>query len=203
MPISWSSENYVKLLAALLAAHPALKPDYKAMAVYFGDGATYDAIQGCMRPIRKRAEKLRQEVEGGMRPDTPPRPTPKKRGAGGGSSSKGKARGLFDDEVDDEEPITPAKKKARMIEGSTPTPTPTKSTNGRGNSRGRSGKGTPAKPMIIDLLDSDDDSNIRPVTASTPVKGIEQETKVEVKSESKLSNGGTGYNGDSEDDYRE
>ncbi|KAK6341005.1 hypothetical protein TWF696_009317 [Orbilia brochopaga] len=209
MPIQWTSENYVKLLAALLAAHPALKPDYKAIAVYFGDGATYDAIQGCMRPIRRRAEKLREEVEGGLRPDTPPRPTPKKRGAGGGAGSKGKGGGLLDDEaVDDEEPITPAKKKARMIEGSTPTPTPTKSTNGRGSSRGaknstggRNGRGTPAKPMVIDLLDSDDDVGL--VTASTPVKSVKQEPKVEVKSESKLSNGAADYMGDSEDEYRE
>ncbi|KAF3137564.1 hypothetical protein TWF703_004989 [Orbilia oligospora] len=117
MPISWSSENYVKLLSALLAAHPELKPDYEKIAVHFGDGATYDAINNCMRRIRAKAEELRKEVETGVRPNVTPKPTPRKRNAAGQSKAK---KGFIEEDGDDEEILTPSKKKAKLIEEGTP-----------------------------------------------------------------------------------
>ncbi|EPS41054.1 hypothetical protein H072_5046 [Dactylellina haptotyla CBS 200.50] len=200
MPITWSHENYVKLLAAILAAHPEFKPDCKTVAVYFGDGATYDAIQGCLKPIRKKAQQLRQEVESGMRPSTPAKPTPKKRHAAGTPSSK-KGKIYQDDEVDDEEFITPVKKKARMVDSATPTPIKTK---GLGEKRARSGsaKGSSAPP-VIDLLDSDDDSDDNDLCSMK----IKHEAPVAVKFEStpkasKLVTSMSSYY-DSEDDYNE
>lgn len=49
-----------------------IKLNYKRIADYYGDGATYDAIEGRFRLIKKQAAKLKDEVEGG-RPIAPPR----------------------------------------------------------------------------------------------------------------------------------
>ncbi|KAF3918975.1 hypothetical protein ABW20_dc0108818 [Dactylellina cionopaga] len=189
MPITWSSENYVKLLAAVLAAHPEFKPDYRNIAVYFGEGATYDAIQGCMRPIKKKALQLRQEVETGVRPNTTPKPTPKKRNAPGtASTSKGK-KYFIQEDVDDEEFFTPTKKRSKMTNDGTPTPMKSSNKDGVGKA-----KGTTPELLVIDLLDSDEEE-IKPDTVK-----IKSETKpvVVVKTESKTHDF---Y--ESEDDYYE
>ncbi|KAF3911946.1 hypothetical protein AA313_de0201411 [Arthrobotrys entomopaga] len=207
MGITWNHENYVKLLAAILAAHPEFKPDARAVAVYFGDGATYDAIQGCMKPIRKRAQQLRQEVETGLRPNIPPKPTPKKRNAGGSTTPVSKAKKIFrdDNEVDDDEEfITPAKKKIKMnIEDGTPTPS-IKAKNLGGKKAGSGGKvkGSSA-PLVIDLLDSDDD-NEEEEGGGGGLRGIkvklENKPPVVIKSEPRML---SSHEDDSEDDYNE
>jgi hypothetical protein len=77
MPITWTAEKYQKLLSAVIAAHPQFKLNYREIAVYFGESATYDAIEGCFRPIKKRAAQLREEVQSGKRPSVPPAPKKK------------------------------------------------------------------------------------------------------------------------------
>ncbi|KAK6521192.1 hypothetical protein TWF506_001417 [Arthrobotrys conoides] len=189
MPISWSSENYVKLLSALLAAHPELKPDYEKIAVCFGDGATYDAINNCMRRIRAKAEELRKEVETGVRPNVTPNPTPRKRNATGQSKSK---KGFIEEDGDDEEILTPSKKKARLIEGGSPTPV---KTEGNGTTGKKNQNGTTAT-AIIDILDSDDENSGKSEAA------VKREANpVAVKTET--TGNTTAYDYDSEDDYRE
>ncbi|KAK6351082.1 hypothetical protein TWF718_004255 [Orbilia javanica] len=189
MTISWTPENYVKLLAALLAAHPELKLNYHNIAVYFGDGATYDAIEKRMRLIRNQANELRKEVETGVRPNVAPKPTPKKRAAGG--QSKGK-KGLAEEDRDDEEVITPAKKKAKLIEGVTPVSVKSEED---GSTRKKTNKSA-AAPVVIDILDSDEEN---PTLSEINVK--RETNPVVVKTE---TTGNTiTYQYDSEDDYRE
>ncbi|KAK6528740.1 hypothetical protein TWF694_003979 [Orbilia ellipsospora] len=203
MGITWNHENYVKLLAAILAAHPEFKPDARAVAVYFGDGATYDAIQGCMKPIRKRAQQLRHEVETGLRPNIPPKPTPKKRNAGGSATPNPKGKKVYhdEDEVDDEELFTPAKKKAKMIEDGTPTPTPRiKAKNLGGKKVGSAGKAKGSStPLVIDLLDSDDDNDDGDGLGAVEVKQ-EHRPSVMVKSETRMLSSHDDY---SDDEYNE
>ena len=45
----------------------------------YGEGATYDSIEGRFRIIRKEAEKLKVEIDSGQRPPAPPRGTGEKR----------------------------------------------------------------------------------------------------------------------------
>ncbi|KAA8643632.1 hypothetical protein EYZ11_010779 [Aspergillus tanneri] len=61
--VNWKNpESTDRLIAALIAAHPAVKLEYQAMATYFGQGATYDSIEGRFRRYRKLAEDLRTEA---------------------------------------------------------------------------------------------------------------------------------------------
>ena len=50
------------LTLAYLLKHAPL--DYHAVARYFGEGATYSAIENRLRPIRKAAQQLRTDVDG-------------------------------------------------------------------------------------------------------------------------------------------
>jgi len=63
--ISWTAEKYHKLFAACLAAHPEFKPNCNKVAKYFGEGATYDAIETRFRPIKQQAKLIRQAVDSG------------------------------------------------------------------------------------------------------------------------------------------
>lgn len=51
------------------------KLNYKKIADYYGEGATYDAIEGRFRIIRKDAEKLKAELDNGEREPAPNRGT--------------------------------------------------------------------------------------------------------------------------------
>ncbi|KAF3174831.1 hypothetical protein TWF788_008634 [Orbilia oligospora] len=189
MPISWSSENYVKLLSALLAAHPELKPDYEKIAVHFGDGATYDAINNCMRRIRAKAEELRKEVETGVRPNVTPKPTPRKRNVAGQSKAK---KGFIEEDGDDEEILTPSKKKAKLIEEGTPTSI---KKEGNGGIRKKAPNSVLAT-TIIDVLDSDDEN-----IGQSGVAVKREVNSAAVKTE--MVSNTTAYDYDSEDNYRE
>ncbi|OAL69412.1 hypothetical protein A7D00_6531 [Trichophyton violaceum] len=70
--VTWDKANIERLIAALLAAHPDFSPDYRKMAVYFGQGATYDSINGQFRRFRQDANKMRGS-ESGTVPSTPSR----------------------------------------------------------------------------------------------------------------------------------
>ncbi|KKK18576.1 hypothetical protein ARAM_005725 [Aspergillus rambellii] len=81
--VNWkASENIDRLIAVLIAAHPNFKVpststmgaaaitgqsdifqlEYQAMATLFGQGATYDAIEGRFRKYRKMADELKAEA---------------------------------------------------------------------------------------------------------------------------------------------
>lgn len=47
--------------------------NYRQIATYFGQGATYDAIEGRFRKIKADAAQLIKEVESGERPEAPAR----------------------------------------------------------------------------------------------------------------------------------
>lgn len=64
----------------------------------YGRGATYDAIEGRFRIIRKDAAQLKEEVESGIRPAAPPR----------GGLKKDK---VGSEDEDDEEPDTETGRK--------------------------------------------------------------------------------------------
>lgn len=82
MPIDWKSQqSYQRLLAALVAASdgnvsficrecdrkavPTMiwQVDYKKVAYFFGQGATYDSIEGRFRIAKKMATTLKAEAE--------------------------------------------------------------------------------------------------------------------------------------------
>ncbi|EKG16070.1 hypothetical protein MPH_06764 [Macrophomina phaseolina MS6] len=63
MPIDWKSQqSYQRLLAALVAASDG-NVDYKKVAYFFGQGATYDSIEGRFRIAKKMATTLKAEAE--------------------------------------------------------------------------------------------------------------------------------------------
>jgi len=113
MVISWSADRYKKLFAAVLAAHPEIKLNYKEVAVYFGEGATYDSIECRMRDIKKHAKQLRAEIQSGTRSSEPTKPTPKKR-----KVAQKKANNEDDseetEETMEEESKTPSRKKVKI-----------------------------------------------------------------------------------------
>jgi hypothetical protein len=58
--VNWTTkEAYAKLLAAVYAAHRGVKFNFNDIAHFYGDGATYDAIEGRFRIIKKEAKILR------------------------------------------------------------------------------------------------------------------------------------------------
>ncbi|KAE8356625.1 hypothetical protein BDV28DRAFT_144950 [Aspergillus coremiiformis] len=61
--VNWKNpESTDRLIAVLLAAHPSLKLDYRAMALIFSQGATFDSIEGRFRRYRKMADELKDEA---------------------------------------------------------------------------------------------------------------------------------------------
>ncbi|GIK02114.1 hypothetical protein Aspvir_006157 [Aspergillus viridinutans] len=61
--VNWkANESTDRLIAVLIAAHPGLKLEYQAMATLFGQGATYDAIEGRFRRYRKMADEVKAEA---------------------------------------------------------------------------------------------------------------------------------------------
>ncbi|BCS18940.1 uncharacterized protein APUU_11768S [Aspergillus puulaauensis] len=61
--VNWKSgDSTNRLIAAIIAASPGNKIDYNAVAALFGQGATYDSIEGQCRKYRKMAEELRTDA---------------------------------------------------------------------------------------------------------------------------------------------
>lgn len=94
MPVVWSKESYMKLLAAVIAVHD-LSPNYGEIAALFGENTTYNSMQFTFRAIRKQAKELREGIDSGKRPAAAPL-TPRKRKAAtvalpGSSDRKGKS----------------------------------------------------------------------------------------------------------------
>ncbi|KAJ5141124.1 hypothetical protein N7476_009130 [Penicillium atrosanguineum] len=54
-----------RLLAAILAANPKLRLDYRQIAVMYGEGSTFNSIEYKMRPMRKLSARLIAEEANG------------------------------------------------------------------------------------------------------------------------------------------
>ncbi|KAL9040998.1 MAG: hypothetical protein Q9214_004269, partial [Letrouitia sp. 1 TL-2023] len=86
------------------------------MATMYGEGATYDAVEGRFRHIRRQAAQMVEEVNSGARPAAPPR-------GNGNASANSTANNPFatgGDGVVDALPTTPKKSKGTKTPGSTP-----------------------------------------------------------------------------------
>ncbi|KAK3359846.1 hypothetical protein B0T25DRAFT_111477 [Lasiosphaeria hispida] len=62
-------EAQSRLVAAMLAAHPDFKPNYKVVAQYYGGSTTASAIEHRFRPLRQVSEMFRQAVDNGYDPE--------------------------------------------------------------------------------------------------------------------------------------
>ncbi|KAF7931679.1 uncharacterized protein EAE98_004415 [Botrytis deweyae] len=60
----------VRLLSAIVAAHPTLKLDYAAISKYYGDESNYHQIWRGMNGIKRNAESLRKAVDAGLNAST-------------------------------------------------------------------------------------------------------------------------------------
>ncbi|KAI9647276.1 hypothetical protein NHQ30_003659 [Ciborinia camelliae] len=70
MPNWKTYEATVRLLSAIVAAHPGLKLDYTVTSKYYGDESNYHQIWSRMRGIQRNSEQLRKAVEAGINPST-------------------------------------------------------------------------------------------------------------------------------------
>ncbi|KAK3402913.1 hypothetical protein B0T20DRAFT_343979 [Sordaria brevicollis] len=71
MPANFKTyEAQARLLAAVIAAHPDLRLNYKAIAQHYGKSTSTSAIEHRFRPVRKQAEFLRMAVAKGIEPET-------------------------------------------------------------------------------------------------------------------------------------
>ncbi|KAF7944705.1 uncharacterized protein EAE97_005338 [Botrytis byssoidea] len=70
MPNWKSYEATVRLLSAIVAAHPNLKLDYAAISKYYGDESNYQQIWRGMNGIKRNAESLRKAVDAGLNAST-------------------------------------------------------------------------------------------------------------------------------------
>ncbi|CZR56747.1 uncharacterized protein PAC_06636 [Phialocephala subalpina] len=70
MPNWKTYESSVRLLSAIVAAHPGLKLNYDEVGRYYGDGAKYKSVWDRMNQISKNAKVLRDAVDAGLDPFT-------------------------------------------------------------------------------------------------------------------------------------
>ncbi|PBP20182.1 hypothetical protein BUE80_DR009006 [Diplocarpon rosae] len=68
MPNWKSYESSVRLLSAIIAAHPQLKLNYDDVGRFYGDGAKYKSIWDRMKIINKNAEAIAAALEAGLDP---------------------------------------------------------------------------------------------------------------------------------------
>ena len=94
MPINWKApETYQRLLAAMHAASPQKAQNYARIAALFGDGATYDAIEGRFRIIKRDAARLEAEMDGRVKREDGASPAPSATKGKGDARGKGKTAG--------------------------------------------------------------------------------------------------------------
>ncbi|KAI9725844.1 MAG: hypothetical protein M1828_002473 [Chrysothrix sp. TS-e1954] len=133
--IDWKSqESFSRLLAAVVASQPDMKLNYKKIAEMFGNGATYDAIEGRFRIVRKDAMSLRSQADGCDIPATAARSlpgsavsTPRKSRAGQGQNLSPTNHAVLSGRVSKSANNTPSKRrsttqvKKEMLENSAST----------------------------------------------------------------------------------
>ncbi|KZF20559.1 hypothetical protein L228DRAFT_173824 [Xylona heveae TC161] len=144
----------------------------------FGEGATYDSIEGQFRSIRALAKKMREEIENGHRPEAPLRGSKVRSNGGSGQSTPRKSRGQNPD-GDFSGTCTPTKRGARSTAGpSTPTASSARAKKAQGVLTGRvtkasnsNGKSTPSgastptkrpKKNQTEMLKAIKKENVRP-----------------------------------------
>ncbi|KAK3945180.1 hypothetical protein QBC46DRAFT_403906 [Diplogelasinospora grovesii] len=70
MPANFKTyEAQARLVAAIVAAHPELRLNYKAIAQHYGKSQTVSAIEHRFRPVKQQAEILRGAVQQGIDPE--------------------------------------------------------------------------------------------------------------------------------------
>ncbi|CAF9927663.1 MAG: hypothetical protein HETSPECPRED_006641 [Heterodermia speciosa] len=115
MPNWKTAESYQRLLAAMVASQD-LKLNFRQIAKYYGEGTTYNSIEGRFRIIKEQAKVLKAAVD-----NDEPSPAISYDNSGNGSeSTPTKARGTKN---------TPTPKKDRVLSGrvgknSTPSKAP-------------------------------------------------------------------------------
>ncbi|KAH6666957.1 hypothetical protein B0J14DRAFT_490240 [Halenospora varia] len=72
MPNWKTYESSVRLLSAIIAAHPNLKLDYGEIARFYGDDSAYKSVWDRMNTMSKHAKNLVAAVEAGQDPFTVP-----------------------------------------------------------------------------------------------------------------------------------
>ncbi|KAK0728150.1 hypothetical protein B0T26DRAFT_672731 [Lasiosphaeria miniovina] len=71
MPANFKTyESQARLVAAIVAAHPELRLNYKAIAAHYGKSQTVSAMEHRFRPVRHQAEAIRQMVEQKIDPES-------------------------------------------------------------------------------------------------------------------------------------
>ncbi|MCJ1224182.1 hypothetical protein MMC12_000826 [Toensbergia leucococca] len=136
MPNWKDPRSYERLLAAMVAAND-MKLDYRKIASMYGEGATYDSIEGRFRLIRKAALDLKTEIDTGAREGAPARNNNK-------NKTDNNNNGVKTEEGTSSAACTPSKKKKPRVKQEEKTPT--KKSNGGAVLGGRVGKvGTPLK----------------------------------------------------------
>ncbi|KAK3373823.1 hypothetical protein B0T24DRAFT_276585 [Lasiosphaeria ovina] len=71
MPANFKTyESQARLVAAIVAAHPELRLNYKAIAAHYGKSQTISAMEHRFRPVRHQAEAIRQMVEQKIDPES-------------------------------------------------------------------------------------------------------------------------------------
>ncbi|KAF7956690.1 hypothetical protein EAE96_004022 [Botrytis aclada] len=70
MPNWKTYEATVRLLSAIVAAHPNLKFDYAEISKYYGDESNYHQIWRGINGIKRNAERLRKAVDAGLNAST-------------------------------------------------------------------------------------------------------------------------------------
>ncbi|OGM45708.1 hypothetical protein ABOM_005404 [Aspergillus bombycis] len=184
MVVNWKNhESTDRLVASLLAAHPDLKVafvlflirlhctpsinfqkqlDYHAMALVFGQGATYDSIEGRFRRYRKIADELRDEAHGRGITDIP-RYAGRNHASGGSAAStprtpRGPRGGITKS--------TPSSSRNRSYRH-TQTPTKQKTKPGR----------SVMDAIYVDDIDTEEESKIKPEIPGDPYDSEDDDVK--------------------------
>ncbi|KAL8847532.1 MAG: hypothetical protein Q9221_007432 [Calogaya cf. arnoldii] len=114
MPVNWNDPKAFKRLLAAMVAAQDMKLDYRKIASMYGEGATYDAIEGRFRIIKKEAAKLLAEIENGQRPIAPAR--------GASAKPSSKSSSFVTSISNDNDVSTPTPTKSRKPRSTNTTP---------------------------------------------------------------------------------
>ncbi|KAL9604209.1 MAG: hypothetical protein Q9219_000607 [cf. Caloplaca sp. 3 TL-2023] len=161
MPVNWKDPKaFERLLAAMVAAQE-MKLDYRKIASMYGEGislppfsfffpsyplpqltihiegATYDAIEGRFRIIKREAAKLLSEVESGSRPPAPPR--------GSSASTTNAKKSSFTSEINDDTSTNVTPKKSRKPRSTNTTPRAKKADKVLAGRVAKNGRESPVK----------------------------------------------------------
>ncbi|KAB8265653.1 hypothetical protein BDV32DRAFT_144174 [Aspergillus pseudonomiae] len=164
MVVNWENhESTNRLIASILAAHPDLKLDYHVMALVFGQGATYDSIEGRFRRYRKIADELRDEAHSRGITDIP-RYAGRNHASGGSSAST---------------PRTPRGPRGGITKS---TPSSSRSRNYRHTQTPTKRKTKPGRSVMdaiyVDDADTEEESKIKPEIPGDPSDSGDDDVKV-------------------------